>query len=97
MIAAGLVNPRTCTPEDYNSCMEKAYDIIDDWTDTFGFIGILQILVINTMEKKHFFMDGQDVKILEDLASKNLQKDLVMSTIAVDMQTKIAQSQAMQS
>lgn len=97
LIAAGLVNPRTCTPDDYKACIEKAYDIMENWREEFGFIGILQILLINVMEKKHFFMGTQDVKILEHLASKNLQKDIVMNSIAVDMQTKIAQSQAMQS
>lgn len=97
LIAAGLVNPKTCTPDDYKECLERAYDIMEEWREGFGFIGILQILLINVMEKKHFFMGTQDIKILEHLASKNLQKDLVMSSIAVDMQTKIAQSQAMQS
>lgn len=97
LIAAGLVNPKTCTAEDYKACIEKAYDIMENWREEFGFIGILQILLINVMEKKHFFMGTQDVKILEHLASKNLQKDIVMNSIAVDMQTKIAQSQAMQS
>ena len=97
LIAAGLVNPKTCTAEDYKECIEKAYDIMEDWREEFGFIGILQIILINVMEKKHFFMGTQDIKILEHLASKNLQKDIVMNSIAVDMQTKIAQSQAMQS
>lgn len=97
LLAAGLVNPRTCTDEDYKACIEKAYDIMEQWREEFGFIGILHILLVNVMEKKHFFMGTQDVKILEYLASKNLQKDLVLNSIAVDMQTKIAQSQAMQS
>lgn len=97
IIASGLINPRTCTNEDYNECLAKAYDIMESWREEFGFIGILQILLINAMEKKHFFMGTQDVKILEHLASKNLQRDIVMNSIAVDMQTKIAQSQSLQS
>ena len=39
LIAAGLVNPKTCTPDDYKSCIEKAYDIMEDCIVTGKQIG----------------------------------------------------------
>ena len=53
LIAAGLVNPKTCTAEDYKACIEKAYDIMENWREEFGFIGILQILLINVFSPSH--------------------------------------------
>ena len=97
IITAGLIDPKTITPESFEEKMESAIDMMDEWREGYGFVGTMQILLINIMEKKHFFMDTPGVKILEYLASKNLQKDLVMNAIAVDTQTKISQSQAMQS
>lgn len=97
IIACGLVNSKTVTKEDFDACIDKAYDIMDDWVSEIGFIGTLQILMINTMEKKHFFMGTQDIKVLNHLVSVNCQKDMVMNQVGIDMQMKVAQSQAMQS
>ncbi len=98
IITSGLINKNTITNEDYKSCKEKALDIMEKWRSEFGFIGILHILLIDIMQRKHhFFMEEKGVKILEYLASKNLQKELVANTMAIDMKTKIAQSQAIQS
>lgn len=96
IIASGLVTAKTIDRDDYNKCMEEALDIIEEWRREFGFIGILQILLINRMEKDHFFMGTQDVQLLNTLSLKNIQKEMAMNTIAVDLQTKLAQSQAMQ-
>lgn len=95
IIASGLINPKTITIDEYNNLVDNAKDIVEDWRFNFGNIGILQIILINIMQvKHHFFIDKKDVKVLEYMTLENLQKDIVMNTIAVDMQTKISQSQA---
>jgi hypothetical protein len=98
IITAGMVNPKTTTKEEYTALVEKAKDIVDDWREEFGSISVLQILLINVMQvKHHFFLEKRDVKILDYMSSENLQKDIIMNTIAMDMQVKVAQSQAVSS
>ena len=72
LLVAGMINYKTVTKEDYEKHLEDAYDIMENWREENGFIGILHIIIINLMEKKHFFMGTQDIRILEHLASNNL-------------------------
>lgn len=97
IIQAGLVGSKQIPQNDTKALEEKAYDIIEDWRDKFGYIGTLQILLINVMEKKHFFMGTQDLRVLELLSYQNLQPDLVKTQLALDMETKLNQSRALQS
>ena len=96
IIQAGLVGSKQIVESDKKALEDKAYDIIEDWRSNFGYVGTLQILLINIMERKHFFMGTQDLKVLELLNYRNLQPDLVKTQLALDMETKLSQSRAVQ-
>ena len=91
IIVAGLVNEI----DDYRKRFERANEIMEEWREKFGFIGVMQVLLINIMEEKHFFMDTGDMQILQHLASKNLQNDTILNLISTDIQTKTAQTEAL--
>lgn len=95
IIEAGLVGSKQVADNNREELEAKAYDIIEDWRNSFGYIGTLQILLITIMERKHFFMGTQDLRVLELLSYKNLQPDLVQTQLALDMETKISQSRAL--
>ena len=94
IIQAGLVGSKQVKETDLALLEEKAADIIDEWREEVGYIGILHIILINIMEKKHFFMDTRGIKVLKYMSSKNLQEDLVNMEMVNDLQMKIQQSQA---
>lgn len=96
IIEAGLVGSKQIEENKTSELENKAYDIIEDWRNNLGYIGILQILLINIMEKKHFFMGTQDLKVLELLSYKNLQKDIANIQMAMEIEQKVSQSQAVQ-
>lgn len=96
IIQAGLVGSKQIPESNREELENKAYDIIEDWRNSFGYVGTLQILLINIMERKHFFMGTQDLRVLELLSYKNLQPDLVKTQLALDMETKLSQSRAVQ-
>ena len=96
IIQAGLVGSKQIAESDKKALEDKAYDIIEDWRSNFGYVGTLQILLVNIMERKHFFMGTQDLRVLELLSYKNLQPDLVKTQLALDMETKLSQSRAVQ-
>lgn len=94
IIQAGLVGSKQVKETDLALLEEKSADIIDEWRENVGYIGILHIILINIMEQKHFFMDTKGVKVLQFMSSKNLQEDLVNMTMVQDLQMKVQQSQA---
>lgn len=96
IIQAGLVGSKQIQESNREELEDKAYEIIEDWRNSFGYVGTLQILLINIMERKHFFMGTQDLRVLELLSYKNLQPDLVKTQLALDMETKLSQSRAVQ-
>lgn len=94
IIQAGLVGSKQIKENDLSLLEETAADIIDKWREDVGYIGILHIILINIMEKKHFFMDTLGVRVLKYMSSKNLQEDLINMEMVQDLQMKIQQSQA---
>ena len=94
IIQAGLVGSKQVKETDLQLLDLKAEEIIDNFREEVGFIGILHIILINLMEKKHFFMDTRGVKILQHMSSKNLQEDLVNNLMINDLQMKMQQSEA---
>lgn len=96
IIESGLVGSKQIQENNSKELEDKSYEIIEDWRNSFGYIGILQILLINIMEKKHFFMDTRSIKILELLSYKNLQKDIANTQLAMEIESKLTQSQAVQ-
>lgn len=98
ILKAGMIKADTITPEVYKALDNIAFDILENWRKEVGNVSVMHILLIDKMEKEHFFSLGrQELDILEYLISENLQKDLVMKTIATNQQTKLAQLQAIQS
>lgn len=96
IIQAGLVGSKQISENNMEMLKNKAYEIIEDWRNDFGYIGTLQILLIDIMEKKHFFMGTQDIAVLEILNLKNSQGDLANIMMAMDLEEKINQARAMQ-
>lgn len=94
IIQAGLVGSKQVKETDLALLEEKASEIIENWREEVGYIGILHIVLINIMEKKHFFMEDRGLKVLRYMSSKNLQEDLVNMEMLNDLQMKIQQSQA---
>lgn len=97
IIKAGLIGSNQLPQAQSKELDAKANEIMEDWRNEFGFIGILHIMLINTMEKEHFFMGTQDLKVLELMSYRNLQKDLANTQMAMDLETKLHQTRAMQS
>lgn len=96
LIEAGLVGSKQIAESNKEALEEKAYEIVEDWREKFGFVGTLHILLINVMEKKHFFMGGQDLRVLEFMSYKNMQADLAKANLAMDIEMKLNQSRAVQ-
>ena len=95
LIKAGLVGSKQIPESNPQGLEDRAYDIIEDWRDTFGFIGTLHLLIIKTMEEKHFFMGTADQAVLNHLSSKNLQTDLIKNLVMEDLEEKVRQAQAL--
>ena len=97
LIKAGLVGSKQIPESNEKALENRAYEIIEDWRNTFGFIGTLHLLIIHTMEEKHFFMGTVDQAVLNHLSYKNSQIDLVKNLAMEDLEEKIRQAQALSS
>lgn len=97
LIKAGLVGSKQIPESNEKALENRAYEIIEDWRNTLGFIGTLHLLIIHTMEEKHFFMGTVDQAVLNHLSSKKSQTDLVKNLAMEDLEEKIRQAQALSS
>jgi hypothetical protein len=95
LIQAGLVGSGQFKENEAKKIEDRAYEIIEDWRETFGFIGTLHLLLIHEMETKHFFMGTADQAVMNHLSSKNLQNDLVRNLHLEDLEEKVKQAQAL--
>ena len=95
LIKAGLVGSGQYKETDTDKLDNRAYDIIEDWRDNFGFIGTLHLLIIHEMEIKHFFMGTADLAVINHLSYKNLQRDLGANLVREDLEQKVKQTQAL--
>lgn len=94
IIEAGLIGSNQFKSNELDKVRDRAYEIMEDWRNNYGYIGVLHILLINIMEKKHFFMGEQDVQTLELLSYNHLQEDLVKRAVGMDILEKAQQVQA---
>lgn len=94
LLKAGLVGSKQFKETDTDALEDRAYEIIEDWRNNIGSISSLHIMIINQMETKHFFMGSTDMKILQHLSYKNLQKDLVTQIVGEDLNEKMSQAEA---
>lgn len=97
LIKAGLVGSKQYNENQKEELENKAYDIIEDFRETVGFVGTLHILIIQEMEEKHFFMGMADEAILTHLNSSHSVSDLVKNLLAEDLEEKMKQFQALRS
>jgi hypothetical protein len=98
LIVAGLIGTAgKYDKETYDKSLDRAYEILDDWRENEGFIGILHMLMIQIMEDKHFFMGEAETKLLETVSEKNKTPDVVATLVGQDQLTRINQIQAFQS
>ena len=95
LVKAGLVGSKQIEETKTKELEDKAFEIIEDWRSTFGYIGTLHILIINAMEKHNFFMQARDRAVISSLGSKNLQKDLARNLMREDLEEKIKQARAL--
>ena len=95
LIKAGLIGSKQLSENDTEKLENRAYEIIEDWRESFGFIGTLHLFIINAMEEKHFFMGTADQAVLNHLSSKNSQPDLIKNLVMEDLEEKIRQAQAL--
>lgn len=94
LIKAGLVGSNQFKETDDDAMLDRAYEIMDEWSNNGWFIGTLHLMIINQMETKHFFMGTQDLRVINHTNSKNLQTDLVTNLIKSDIEEKMKQTQA---
>lgn len=97
LLSAGLVNPATVSPDDYRAVKERADEICEEWRDRFGYIGVLQIMLVDIMEQKHFFIGTSDAKLLKHLHEEGTQTDLIKTLMAVTLDSKAHQTDALTS
>lgn len=95
LVEAGLVGSKHVDVNNKEALEDKAYDIIEGWLDEMYSLAVLHILIIDILEKKHFFMDMDSLKIVELLGYKNSQQDLVGVHILNNAQERLAQAQAL--
>ena len=95
LVEAGLVGSKQYKETDTELLENRAYEIIDNWREKFGYVGTLHLLIIHVMETKHFFMNSQDQDIVNYLSSKNLLSDIAPNLTMEDTEEKIRQAQAL--
>jgi len=95
LIKAGLIGSGQYKETEADKLDNKAYDIIEDWREAFGFIGTLHLLIVHEMEVKHFFMGTADQAVMNHLSLQNLQTDLISSLKMEDLEEKLRQAQAL--
>lgn len=97
LLSAGLVNPATVSPDDYKAIQNRAAEICEEWREKFGYVGVLQILLVDLMEKKHFFIGTSDAELLKHLHEEGTQTDLIKTLMAVTLESKAHQTDALTS
>lgn len=95
LIKAGLVGSKQIQESDAKALEDRAYEIIEDWRENIGSLQSLHLMLINIMETRHFFMGMADMKIVQHLSYKNLQKDLARTIIGQDIREKMSQAKAL--
>lgn len=96
IIKAGLVGSKQIEETNSKGLEDKAYEILEDWRENFGSPQILHLLLIHTMETKHFFMGMKDSQIIQHLSYRNLQRDLGISLLKQDLLERTSQAKALQ-
>ena len=94
LIAAGLINASTVSPDDYTNIKNKAVDICEEWRKNFGYIGVLQLLIVETMAEQHFFTNSRDAQLLTELAKTSTQTDVVQIMMAEVLKSAASQDEA---
>ena len=95
LIVAGLIGEAgKYNRETYEKALNRAYEILDDWRENEGHIGILHMLMIQIMEDKHFFMGEAETKFLVKMSEMNKTPDVVGTLMGQDQLTRISQAQA---
>lgn len=95
LVESGLVGSKQVDMNNKSALESRAYDIIEDWLDEMYSLAVLHILIIDILEKKHFFTDMDSLKIIELLGYKNSQRDLAGAHILNNAQERLAQAQAL--
>lgn len=94
LLKSGLIGGNATHKKDKN--LDDLVDnIIEQYMEDFGFIGLLHLIIINILEDKHFFMGKREMQVFEYMSKNNLSKDLADQNILKEFQEKIQQSQAM--
>lgn len=97
LLSAGLINPKTVSPEDYKDVQDRASEICEEWRENYGYVGTLQIMLVDIMEKKHFFISKSDANLLSHLHEEGTQTDLIKTLMAVTLESKAHQTEALTS
>lgn len=97
LLSAGLINPSTVSPEDYTKIKSRADEICEEWRENYGYVGTLQIMLVNIMEQKHFFIGRSDAELLSHLHEEGTQTDLIKTLMAVTLESKAHQTEALTS
>lgn len=94
LIEAGLIGGGADVPPD--KLEDLAYDIIEDWSEHFGGIISLHVLLITKLEGQGFFMNIRDVPILRQLKSKSSTKVLLRDHLRQEQASRQTQTMAYQ-
>ena len=97
LLSAGLISSATVSPEDYTKIKSRAAEICEEWRENYGYVGTLQILLVNIMEQKHFFIGRSDANLLSHLHEEGTQTDLIKTLMAVTLESKAHQTEALTS
>lgn len=65
--------------------LDKTKEIIDKWLDNELGLTLLHTLIIDKMEKRHFFTDSLELELLTQLLEKGNQKGLIYKGIVEDL------------
>jgi hypothetical protein len=95
LLMSGLVGANSSLRFDRKTLEDKVFNIMDEWADKFGWIGVLHVLLIDIMQKKHFFMGGQEDLILSKLAEEQTQMALIQMHVQADVMTRMAEEQCL--
>lgn len=96
LIAAGLVNQNTVSPDDYASILNRAADICEHVRGVIGVhVGILQYIIVDLMEAQNFFIGSAGAELLALHHSQGLQPDMVKQLMAVTLHSKAAQTEGL--
>ncbi len=95
LLMAGSVGANDSLRFNRKALEDKVFNIMDEWADKFGWIGVLHVLLIDIMQKKHFFMRGQEDVILSKLAEEQTQMALIQMHVQADVMTRMAEEQCL--